>query len=149
MAQLLYQGLYDDMVAGNFTSSADLRIMLVMTNTTCDTEADAQNLSDFTTIDECDGVGYAQRDLASVAVAYDAANDRLGVDAADADMTGDTDSIAVSTRDVSGYVVYRYVDGTDANDVPWGYIDVGPYTLSGGDFTITFPTAGVLYWASA
>lgn len=145
MADVFHRGMYDDIVAGNFTSSADLRLMAVMSNTTCDTETDAQTLSDFTTIDECDGVGYAQLDLASVAVAYDATNDRLWVDAADGDLDGGGDSVAVSTRQVTGVVVYRYVDGTDANDVPWCYMDVGPYTLSGGKFDVVWASTGILY----
>jgi len=59
-------------------------------------------------------------------------------------LDGGGDSIALSTRDVTGYVIKRYVDGTDANDVPWGYRDIGPYSLSGGPFDFTFNTEGIL-----
>ena len=36
-----------------------LDVKIVMSNTTCDTERDKLTLSGFTTIDECDGSGYA------------------------------------------------------------------------------------------
>lgn len=149
MAQVIYQGFYDDLLAGSVTASADLRVLLVMEDTTCDTEPDAQNMSDFTTIDECDGAGYAQLDLASVAAAYDSANDRLEFDAADGDMDGGSGIIGAATRDVTGYVLYRYVDGTDANDVPWGYRDIGPYTMAGGPFDFTWNAEGILQLGSA
>jgi hypothetical protein len=142
MSQKIYRGWHDDMLAGNVVSAVDLRIMLVMTNTTCDTE-DAQTLSDFTTIDECDGVGYAQLDLAGVGAAWDAVNLREEWDATDGDMDGGGGSIAASARDVQGYVVYRYVDGTDANDVPWGYRDIGPYTTAGGPFDFAWNAEGI------
>ena len=143
MAQAVYQGLHDDIIGGSLTSSADLRLMAVMSNTTTDTETDAQTLSDFTTIDECDGVGYAQADLASLSVAYNASTDKLVIDADDCDLDGGSDIIAVSTRQVTRLLFYRYVDGTDANDVPWFSIDVGPFTLSGGPFDVQFNTTGI------
>ena len=146
MAQAVYQGLHDDMEAGNVTDGADIRCMAVMSNTTTDTETDAQTLSDFTTIDECDGVGYAQADLASVTVSYDAANDRhMQIDAADFDLDGGGDTVATATRDVTRILYYRYVDGTDANDVPWFSIDIGPYTMQGGSFDVIVNTTGLYY----
>jgi len=72
MGFVIHRGFHDDLAAGNVTGSADLRIILVMSNTTCDTETGAQTMSDFTTIDECDGAGYAELDLAGVTSAWDA-----------------------------------------------------------------------------
>lgn len=139
---LIFQGFYNDMLGGDMTSP-DLRCMAVMSDTTCDTESDAEVFDDFTTTDECDGVGYAQKDLASVTVAYVSADDAVMVDAADFDLDGGGDSVALSTRQVVGLVYYRYVDGTDANDVPWFYVPVGPYTLGGGEFNVTVHTSGI------
>jgi len=149
MGQVVFRGFTDDLLAGNTISAADLRVLLVMSNTTCDTEPDAQTMSDFTTIDECDGAGYVQLDLASVAAAWDAANDRLEWDATDGDMDGGSGAIAAATRDVTGYVIKRYVDGTDANDVPWVYRDIGPYTMAGGPFDFTWHAEGLIQVASA
>ena len=143
MAQVMFRGFVDDVLAGTAVSGADLRVLLVMTNTTCDTEHDAQTLSGFTTLDECDGTGYARLNLASVAGAWDATNNRYEWDADDGDMDGGGGSITASSRAVQGYVIYRYVDGTAANDVPWGYRDIGPYTLSGGSFDFTWNVEGI------
>ena len=149
MAQVVYQGFYDDLMAGNVTSSADLRALLVMSNTTIDVDEDAQTLSDFTTIDECDGTGYSELDLASVSVAYDSTNDRLVIDAADGDFDGGGGSITATTREVSRVLIKRYVDGTDANDVPWFSIDIGPYDPVGGAFDVTWNSTGIAYIGSA
>ena len=148
MAQYVYQGYFDDVIGGN-AGAVDLRLMLVMTNSTFDSEIDVQTLSDFTTIDECDGAGYVQLDLAGVAAAWDAANDRLEYDATDGDLDGGSGIITASTRNVSGFIVYRYVDGTDANDVPWFGRDIGPYALAGGAFDFQFNAEGILQLASA
>jgi hypothetical protein len=151
MTQVIYQGFYDDLAAGNVTSSADLRVMAVMSDTTIATagQEDAQTLSDFTDMDECDGVGYAQHDIANVAVAYDSTDNHLVIDGDDGDLDGGTDIIQASSRNVTRYMVYRYVDGTDANDVPWMSEAVGPFTLTGGPFDILWNSAGILYLGSA
>lgn len=145
MAELFFQGLYNDIIGGNFTSSADVRIILVMTNTTCDTEEDAATMSAFTTIDEADGVGYVEIDLANVTLAYDSTNNRLELNG-DADVWTTASSLGACSRDVQGFVVYRYVDGTDANDVPWMYSDEGgfPYTPAGGDAAFTPNSEGII-----
>jgi hypothetical protein len=148
MAQYVYQGYFDDVAGGN-AGAEDLRVMLVMSNSTFDTDTNVGNLSDFTTIDECDGAGYVQLDLASVAVAWDSSNARLEYDAADGDLDGGSGIITASTRDVTGFIVYRYVDGTAANDVPWFGRDIGPYTLAGGAFDFQWNTEGILQLASA
>lgn len=144
MAQVVYQGFFVDLEAGTVTDATDLRAKLVMSSTTIDVE-DALNLVDFTAIDECDGVGYAELDLASLSVAYDDTNDRLMIDAADGDFTGGTDILQVSTRQITRVLFYRYVDGTDANDVPWFSQDIGPFTTAGGPFDAVWPTTGIAY----
>ena len=143
MAQVIYQGFFDDVAAGNVTSSADLRAMLLMANTTTDTEEDAQTMSDFTTIDEADGVGYAALDIAGVSVAYDSTNNRLVIDGTDDDF--ESGGIDTCSRNVTRVLIKRYVDGTDANDVPWSSIDIGPYSPGGGTFDVTWNTTGILY----
>lgn len=99
----------------------DIRARLVMTNTTCDTEVDAINdLADYSTIDPADATGYADVALASEAVAADDANDRAEFDATDASFTGLSGD---ATRDYQGVLIYKYVDGTNANDLPVCFID--------------------------
>jgi hypothetical protein len=99
----------------------DIRARLCMTNTTCDTEVDAINdLADYTLIDVCDATGYADVALASEAVAADDTNDRAEFDAADASFTGLGGD---ATRAIQGVLIYKYVDGTNANDLPIAFID--------------------------
>jgi len=103
-------------------NSHDIRARLVMTNTTCDTEVDAiNNLDDYTTIDVADATGYA-----------DVALDTETVTANNTDNRGDFDTATDivfsglsgnATRDYQGVLLYKYVDGTDANDIPLCFID--------------------------
>jgi len=99
----------------------DIRVRLCMTNTTCDTEIDAiNNLEDYTTIDVCDATGYADVALANEAVTADDTNNRGEFDADDASFTGLSGD---ATRDIQGALVYKYVDGTAANDIPIIFVD--------------------------
>ena len=99
----------------------DIRARLCMTNTTCDTEVDAINdLADYTTIDIADATGYADVALASEAVAADDANNRAEFDADNISFTGLSGD---ATRDYQGVLLYKYVDGTNANDLPLCFID--------------------------
>jgi hypothetical protein len=110
-------------------NSHDIRARLVMSNTTCDTEIDAiADLADYTTIDPCDATGYA-----------DVALDTETVTANDTDNRGDFDTASDivfsglegdATRQIIGVLLYKYVDGTNANDLPLAYIE----------FTAAIPT---------
>jgi hypothetical protein len=110
----------------------DVRAALVMSDTTVDTEQDAANLAAFTTIDEYDGAGYAEIDLANVAVNQDDPNNRSEIDY-DNDNFGT--AVAAGTRQAVGVLYYVFVDGTAANDWPVAFID----TVSTGP---TFPFDG-------
>jgi len=100
----------------------DIRGRLVMTNTTCDTEIDAiTNLSDYATIDVGDATGYADVALTTETVT---AND--ATDSADFDTASDIVFTGLSgdaTRDYQGCLIYKYVDGTNSNDIPVMYVD--------------------------
>lgn len=99
----------------------DIRARLCMTNTTCDTEVDAINdLADYTLIDVCDASGYADVALGSEAVNVDDTNDRAEFDATDLSFTGLGGD---ASRDIQGVLLYKYVDGTNANDLPIAFID--------------------------
>lgn len=99
----------------------DIRARLCMTNTTCDTEIDAINdLADYTTIDPADATGYADVALASEAVTADDTNDRAEFDATDISFTGLSGD---ASRDYQGVLLYKFVDGTNANDLPLCFID--------------------------
>lgn len=129
-------------------NSDDIRARLCMTNTTCDTEVDAiTNLSDYTLIDVADATGYADVALTSEAVAADDANNRAEFDAADISFTGLSGD---ATRAYQGVLLYKYVDGTNANDIPLCFIDFTadiPATATQVD--IPWDAQGILQLAQA
>lgn len=126
----------------------DIRVRLCMTNTTCDTEVDAiDNLSDYTTIDPCDATGYADVALVSETVAADDSNNRADFSANDAVFSGLGGD---ATRDIQGTLVYKYVDGTNANDVPIVFIDFTENKSSAAtQITVPFSTTDILRIAQA
>ncbi len=102
-------------------NSNDIRARLVMTNTTCDTEVDAINtLSNYTTIDPCNATGYADVALGSEAVNTDDTNNRAEFDANDVSFSGLGGD---ASRAIQGVLLYKYVDGTNANDIPIAFIE--------------------------
>lgn len=121
----------------------DIRARLCMTNTTCDTEIDAVNdIADYTTVDPCDATGYADVALTSEAVAADDTNDRAEFDAADASFTGLGGD---ATRAIQGVLIYKYVDGTDANDIPIAFIDfASDIPLTATQVDIPWDAQGIL-----
>lgn len=117
--------------------ATDIRAMLLMIDTTADTEVDAINdLADYTTLGEGDATGAADVALASEAVNIDDANDRAELDA---------DNISFSslggdaTSNYQGVLLFFYVDGTNANDLPCAFIEFTNQPLSSGATQIDVP----------
>jgi len=136
MANFQYTYAKSKMMSGDLDmNGSDIRLILVMSNTTADTEKDKQFISGangFTTLDECDGATYARVALTGEAVAADEANDRGEFDAADLAPAWAT--LGVGTRQNVGILVYKHVTN-DADSMPIYWID----TLGGA---ITFPFDG-------
>lgn len=121
---------------------ADVRVALVMTNTTADTEQDAENVADLTTLDEMDGANYTRASAATETVTEDAANNR-------AEFTFDPvvfTALGNGTRQLEGILLIEFVDGTAANDLLLAFIDPTgwPINPGGADLTITPNAEGVL-----
>lgn len=119
----------------------DMRILLVMTNTTADTDQDVQNIADIGTLDEMDGSGYARQTLTGEAINEDAANNRAEFDANDATFS----TLGAGTRSVAGIVLYRHVTN-DADAVLLAYIDSGgfPFAASGTDVVVQWNAEGIV-----
>ena len=135
------------LAAQNWLSArTSLRMRLVMTNTTCDTENDAiQQLADYTTIDPSDATGYADVVLAGSAVAVDDANDRAEFDANDVVFSGLSGN---ATRDYQGVVLYDRIDGTNANDLAQVFIDfTADITKFATSVTVPWNAEGILQLA--
>ncbi len=126
----------------------DIRARLVMTNTTCDTEVDAiSDLADYTTIDPADATGYADVALTGESVATDDANNRAEFDTTDISFTGLGGD---ATRAYQGVLLYKYVDGTNANDLPVAYIDFSStIPLTATQVNVPWNTEGILQLAQA
>ena len=123
-------------------ASVDWRAMLVMSDTTADTEVDAQNPGDFTTLDEYNGAGYSRATLTGEAVNEDLSNNRAEFTASPWNF-GST--VAAGSRQVVGMLVYQHVDGTNANDLNAYYIDSGgfPFSGAGGPIDVTPNAEGI------
>ncbi len=119
----------------------DIRLMLVMTNTTADTEEDTEFISGFTTLDEYDGANYVRKSLAGEIVNVDLVNNRGEFDATDVTWT----ALGAGTRSAAGMVLFRFVTN-DTDSVPIAYIDSGgfPFAGNGGDVTVQWNVEGIL-----
>lgn len=129
--------------AGLNLSTADLRVLLVMSNSTAAADLlTAEDLADITTLDEHDGANYARQPLANEAYAKDVPNARTELDADDVTFA----SLGAGTRQCIGAILYVHVDGTAANDIPIRWIDTPgfPFTAAGADFELRWNAEGVL-----
>lgn len=147
MASFIYNKAKTKLLQGSLNLDAggdDIRILQVMTNTTTDTEDDAEFISGgtgFTTLDEMDGANHARKSATELVV------ENLVGNLAYFD---DTDNpvwaaLGAGTRQVQAMVIYKFVTG-DADSIPIAYIDTGgfPFTANGGDVTVTWNAAGVI-----
>ena len=136
---LLLKGDLDFDEAGN-----DIRVALLMTNTTADTEKTKTTLTGaggFTTLDDCDGANYVRKALANQVVSEDAGGNR-GEFSADA-VTWT--ALGVGTRQVQGMLIYKFVTN-DSDSIPIAWIDTGgfPFWGNGSDVTMTPNAQGLL-----
>lgn len=143
MASIILNEFKRANAAGEIDLNADdIRARLVMANTTCDTENDGiVNIADYTTVDKCDSAGYADEEMDNEAVNKDDVNDRSEFDADDSTWL----ALAACTRKLPGYLLYKWVDGTDANDLAIAYIEFDEEeTPNGNDFVIQHNAEGIL-----
>lgn len=126
----------------------DFRVKLLMTNTTADTEKDAINfVSNITTLDLCDASGYADVQLTGEAVNTDDVNNRAEFDANDVSFTGLGGN---ATRNYQGVLLYKYVDGTNANDIPVAFIEfTTPIPSTATQVDIPWNAEGILQLSQA
>jgi hypothetical protein len=132
---LLGQGGLDFREAGS-----DIRVILVMSNTSADTDQDAQFVNNIGTLDEYDGANYVRKSLAAQAMNEDLPNNRSEFDATDLTWS----ALGVGTRQCVGAVVYKFVTG-DADSPVICYIDTGgfPFSGNGGDVSILWDEQGI------
>jgi hypothetical protein len=119
-------------------TSATLKALLVMSNTTADLELRSTFLSSFTTLDEMNGAGYSRQTLTTVTVTDDLPTGDLIVDCDDVNFGA---TISNGTRQVKGAIIY--LDGaSDAARRPLIWLDSVangpsfPYSPAGGPIKI-------------
>ena len=122
----------------------DIRVILVMTNTTFDIDVDIDTLADVTTADYYDGANHDSTNgqaLDNHAVNEDAPNNRAEFDADDEVFT----ALGVGTRQAQGIVVFKWVTNLGLS-VPIAFIDTGgfPFDGNGGDVTFQWNVEGIL-----
>lgn len=142
-ASFVYTGAKTDVLQGEIDLDApnDIRALLVMTNTTADTEQDDHFIGDIGTLDEMDGANYVRKALTGETVNQDDANNRAEFDAADVTWT----ALGAGARSIAGVVIFKFVTN-DADSVLLAYIDTGgfPIAANGGDITITWNAEGIV-----
>lgn len=122
-------------------SSADFRVKLLMTNTTADTDHNANTISGFATLDECNGASYADVDLAGVTQVRDDANVIVYLRANDAVFA----TLGAGSRQVQGALLYIFVT-SNTDHIPAAWIDSGgfPFDGTGSNNTIQWNALGIL-----
>jgi len=135
ITQKLAQAQLDMREAGH-----DIQALLVMAQSTADTDEDAEFVASIGTLDEFDGSGYVRKALASQAVNLDTVNDRAEFDAADVTWT----ALGAGIRQIKGLVLFRFVTN-DADSPVIAYIDgsIFPTNGNGGDLTATWDAQGI------
>ena len=132
--------------------TADIRCKLCMSNSTCATDAltDIDAVDEITTLDLSDATGYADVALTTPAVTVDDPNNRGefadsgALNVAFAGLSGD------ATRDYIGVLLYKYIDGTDANDIPVAWIEFGSSVAKEStSVTVTWNAEGIMQGRNA
>jgi hypothetical protein len=117
----------------------DMRLFLLMTNTTFDTDVDTDNTGSYT-LDEMDGTNYARVNLANEAVNTDDANDRAEFDADDVSWT----ALGNGTRQMQGAGIHEFITN-DAGSFPLCWIEFsGNINPGGSNFTIQWNAEGIV-----
>ena len=121
----------------------DIRVALVMTNTTVDTEVDKATNGDYTDVDEFDGANYTAggKTLASEAAAIDVANVRVEFDFEDLTWT----ALGNGTRAIQGILIYKFVTNFNSS-IPIAFVEFAVNQNPGGsDFTVKPGAEGVIH----
>jgi len=144
LANFIYNEFKRALAAGEVDwDSSDVRVLLAMTNTTANTEDDANTIAGFTTLDEFDGSGYS---TGGVALTGEALSENSGQNRAEADANDAAfGPLGAGTRQVQGAIVYVYLGSLGAS-LPAAWIDSGgfPFTANGANVTIQWNAGGII-----
>jgi hypothetical protein len=116
-------------------AAADMRAAIVMTNTTADTDEDAEFMDDFGTLDEYDSGDYARQVLAAEAAAVVTASDRYKW-SSDPIVWDDGPGLAVGTRQGQAIILYVHVTN-NADSTPYAYKEPTGFPFTGNGAAVT------------
>lgn len=133
------KGLWDGSID---LDTHDIRGLLVMTNTTSDTETNTTFISGFSVLDEEDGANYSRQAFVGEAVNADVANNRAEFDANDVAFGTAGSPLGIGTRSIQGMVIFRFVTN-DADSRVIFYIDLTPSFNPRGVVTIAWDAEGI------
>lgn len=120
----------------------DIRVMLLMTTTTADTEEDLKTLAAFYTLDEYDGSNYSSGGAALTSVTYttDSGNDLCTMDAADTVFP----TLGAGSTSCSSILVYKFIANTSSS-MPVAHIDnFTSWNGNTGTVSIIWSTSGII-----
>lgn len=146
MASQVYNEFKRASMAGEVDLNADdIRVALVMSDTTIDTENDAiVFIADFATLDRANAAGYADVALTGEAVNKDDTNDRAEFDANDVSFTGLGGD---ASRDYVGLLVHKFVTD-DTDSVVIAFVEFSaPVSGTVTQLDVTFNAEGILQLA--
>jgi len=144
MASVVYNIAKGNWMKGtlDMDAASNIRARLCMSNTTADTEIDADTVGGITTLDESDDGSYAAQTLASLSVDIDDTNDQAEFKSSSPisfTLAGD------GTRDYQGMLLVDNVDG-GTGDIPIAFIEFNgqPIAKEVTKIDVTMPTDGWL-----
>lgn len=147
MASVHYPVALTKMAEGDLDLEADtIKAILVMTNTTADTDTGADNVDAITTLDEMDGSGFTwghgntgRKTLSNITASDDGTTFTFDNTA---DITWST--LGAGTRSITGVLIAKEGTADDTTAIPICFLEVTDTAANGGDITIAFHASGIL-----
>ncbi|MGV0985000.1 MAG: hypothetical protein ACOYB2_10625 [Limnohabitans sp.] len=113
--------------------TADIRLALLMENTTATSDVTAQVIDDIVTLDEYDGAGYTRKTCTGNVVTQDDLNGMAKFMVDPVTWVG----LGVGTRQCVGVLVYAHVTD-DTDSIPVAFIDSGGFPFDGDGTNVVF-----------
>lgn len=137
----VFKAFWDQCLAGNLDWVADdIRVELVMQDSTAADQWNAATFADFTTLARNDAAGYAAVTLGSRAIVTDLVGSRMKLDAADTVFA----ALVPGSSPPRGAIIYKHTGAADNQKIPLLWIDDGFVSIpTGSDYTVVWASNGI------